>query len=151
MTDVKRYWIEPDWTPPELSKDYPDGAHIVLLAAHTRVLAEKDDVIAGLQRLVRNLNADVAWRSEVAAGLQRDNETLQRQVGEMQKDAERLDWLLTDGDRDQALRVQGNEINGYSVINMADGLVFLSRGHTSKRAAIDAALSATTPQGRDGG
>src|SRR5688500_13496638 len=97
VSDVKRYDREHEDVP--LEECESENGDMVLWEDHTRALAEKDDVIAGLQRLVRNLNADVAWRSEVAAGLQRDNEALQRQVTglelETQTTREALNELTT--------------------------------------------------------
>jgi hypothetical protein len=60
-------------------------------------------------------------------------------------DTARLDWLLTDASRGQALRVQGSEERGWSVMDMADGLVRVGRG-ANYRQAIDDAMSNHPPQ-----
>ena len=90
-----------------------DPRTYVVASDHDRIVAAKDAEIARLKDEVEGLR----------------------------KDARRLDWVLSDGERGQAVRVQGSVERGWSVIDMSDGLVFLSRGCASPRAAIDSAMS----------
>jgi hypothetical protein len=64
----------------------------------------------------------------------------------MPTDTKRLDWLLSDTARGQALRVQGSELRGWAVLDCANGLVILSRAPTY-REAIDAAMDKEKPSG----
>lgn len=54
------------------------------------------------------------------------------------RDAARLDWLTDRANRN--LRVQGDRDN-WSVLDCANGLVFVTRNQPSARAAIDAAIA----------
>jgi hypothetical protein len=66
---------------------------------------------------------------------------LQHRLSEVEADAQRLDWLVSDAARGQALRVQGNDQRGWRVLDMSHGLVIFGEGKTA-RAAIDAASKA---------
>lgn len=60
-------------------------------------------------------------------------------VKQMEADARRLDWILSDKARGQAIRVQGSAQRGWAVIDMSDGVRILSRAPTP-REAIDGAM-----------
>lgn len=146
MPDVKRYFLTPQtrgyllsWTQLQQVTNYTREECAVLvseehydaaIAAHTRVCAEKDARVAELERLVRNLNTDIAWRSQVAAGLQQQNEMLQLDVAALQRQV----WEM-------------RETIGLAIRQNSGDMVMT--GDEIRR--CEAALSATTPQGRDGG
>lgn len=58
-----------------------------------------------------------------------------------EKDAERLDWVLAN----RHLRVQGNDENGWCVLDCSDGLTFMVKDAATAREAIDAAIDARSP------
>jgi hypothetical protein len=66
-------------------------------------------------------------------------------IARLEADARRLEWLA---DPANAVRVMGNDERGWSVCDMSDGLVFLSRGCKSMREAIDVAIALSAPTGK---
>jgi hypothetical protein len=72
--------------------------------------------------------------------LQRDLAAALERVKELERDSERLDWLANPA---LAVRVTANaERTSWSVVDMSNGLTFLSRSMITMRAAIDAARTA---------
>ncbi len=98
---------------------------------------------------IASLEAALAKREKEATPadyLREKCKRLEAALQAAQKDAERLDWLFSDHERGQALRVQGSNERGWSVLDMANGLVRLSKADTP-RAAIDQARLATNESG----
>ena len=59
------------------------------------------------------------------------------------EDAARLDWVV----KNRNLRVQGSDESGWVVLDCGDGLTFVTQGHSTYRAAIDAARAAREERG----
>jgi hypothetical protein len=58
------------------------------------------------------------------------------EVERLRADAERLDWILAN----RHLRAQGNDENGWCVLDCSDGLTFVVKDAATAREAIDAAI-----------
>lgn len=61
---------------------------------------------------------------------------LLNEVEGLRKDAERLDYVLTNRNH----RVQGSDAKGWCVLDCSNGLTFIVRNAQTARAAIDAAM-----------
>jgi hypothetical protein len=114
----------------------------------TDVQHEPDPRDTELTRLRAEVEREKRARSELQSELVKAHgETHQRDVtiARLEADARRLEWLA---DPANAVRVMGNNERGWSVCDMSDGLVFLSRGCKSMREAIDAAIALSAPTGK---
>jgi hypothetical protein len=166
MTDVKRYDREHEDVP--LEECESENGDMVLWEEHTHVCAEKDAShaaeIAQREARMEKLERLMQEKNDALCDAWNRNEALQRQVGEMQgrwipwKPADDLPpdgkyWTtrVRDGDRHVTeSEVAVDLVRGWWPVEYRSFVV----AYWSIQLPppyIDAALSATTPQGRDGG
>lgn len=72
------------------------------------------------------------------AALQSAIEALQDRLKAAEKDAARLDWVISN----PHMRVKGLDKLGWHVLDCSNGLTFVVRGEGTYRSAIDAAMEA---------
>jgi DNA repair exonuclease SbcCD ATPase subunit len=113
------------------------------------------DEIKALEARIAELERDRDFWHEQAvklpeqiAALEDERDALHRRLGEAEKDTQRLDWLA---DPSRAVRVMANtERTSWHVVDISNGLSFISRSMITMRAAIDAALSTHPSAGMAG-
>jgi hypothetical protein len=154
---VDQWYIAPDYFAKHYGEPQPDARNATI----ARQAGEIERLTAALRKAEAAL-ADIGdsegapksgvlnlkWAEQRAADVLPDIRAALRPVAAGETaitDTARLDWLLTDASRGQALRVQGSEERGWSVMDMADGLVRVGRG-ANYRQAIDDAMSNHPPQ-----
>jgi hypothetical protein len=105
----------------------------------------KDTELTRLRAEVETLNQRLGACQGGYELAEQEVKQLRATLARLEADAGRLEWLA---DPANAVRVMGNDERGWSVCDMSDGLVFLSRGCKSMREAIDAATALSAPTGK---